>query len=38
MTARGLRLAAYAVCRRQGRVLLARWVSAPVAVGGLLRY
>lgn len=28
MTARGLRLAAYAVCRRQGRVLLARWVSA----------
>lgn len=28
MTARGLRLAAYAVCRRQDRVLLARWVSA----------
>ena len=28
MTARHLRLAAYAICRRQGRVLLARWVSA----------
>jgi hypothetical protein len=36
MTARGLRLAAYAVCRRQDRMLPARWIS--VAVGGLLRY
>lgn len=36
MTAGGLRLAAYPFCRRQDRVLPARWIS--VAVGGLLRY
>jgi 8-oxo-dGTP diphosphatase len=28
MTARRLRLAAYAICRQQDRILLARWVSA----------
>jgi hypothetical protein len=37
------RLAAYAVCIEDGRVLLARWASptghvAPVPVGGLIRH